>query len=107
MKEFIEYNSEDYDFGYKVFGFQCHSSTCPLEGSKRQVHGSFSGKFPTGLGGFLRCNTFISKYFLLKMTKKWYSLFSGRGVKTKNLTSKNMKLKKKMLEEVSQQKTFL
>ena len=41
------------------------------------------------------------------MTKKWYSLFSGRGVKTKNLTSKNMKLKKKMLEEVSQQKTFL
>ena len=42
------------------------------------------------------------------MTKKWYSLFSGRGGKTKNFTSKNMKLKKKkMLEEVSQQKTFL
>ena len=29
------------------------------------------------------------------MTKKWYSLFSGRGRKTKNFTSKNMKLKKK------------
>ena len=29
------------------------------------------------------------------MTKKWYSLFSGRGRKTKNLTYKNMKLKKK------------
>lgn len=38
------------------------------------------------------------------MTKKWYSLFSGRGGKTKNFTSKNMKLKKKMPEEVSQQK---
>ena len=87
-----------------VFGFLCHSSICPLEVSKRQVHESFSGKFPTSLGGFLRCNTLISKYFLLKMTKKWYSLFSGRGGKTKNFTSKNMKLKKKMPEEVSQQK---
>ena len=39
------------------------------------------------------------------MTKKWYSLFSGRGGKTKNFTSKNMKLKKKkMPDEVSQQK---
>ena len=54
MKEFIEYNSEDYDLGYKVIGFQCHSSTCPLEGSKRQVHERVSaGSFPQAWVGFL------------------------------------------------------